>query len=648
MRQILRLCPDLLRLLAAAVLCLVALPPAQAAQRSGPAWWDPDGVGTGTDWHYRVAVTLPAGTSVQSTARIDIDFAALMVQLGISGTFDPASVRVVRPGGTLATVQEYTPTIYAGATNATPARGEVRWLVEDGGAQTWQVYFDVTANGTKPANPQTPINGNFEHSASGTLLPAGWASAVKSSAVYDMQVRPAETVSVTTDGTNAGNNPYSTDGTPLTGSNSYLIGARTNNEPTSSAGLQANATVLTRTIVVPATNPGSLTLNWRTEGWDSEGFDYLTVTLTGPGGTVTVIDPALGNYSAAPTSPNSGTSAVSTSTAGYGHYNGYDTTSSGTHTAGMTVAQRSERWWSRSQSLSAFAGQTVTLTIATSHTEQFRSWFHIDDVAWSVVAGTLGAAQGFGAAITAPAGSVAPGQSVRVVATVDAKPTGAGNPVLADLLYPNGTVLIGGIVLYNDGAHGDGAAGDAVWGSDATTLALGTPSSAGWQVRLTARDASTSTQGASYNGLAHQNGQGAAITPANWWNVDLTTFSIDNAVLEVTKLMTVLADGINSTDPKAIPGATLRYCLQIANSGTAAAGNVTATDALPANVSYLPGTLASGADCTATPTPEDDDATGADETDPTGAGIVGSTITVTRPSLAPGASMAVSFQVTVN
>ena len=100
-----------LRLLAAVLLAALSLAAvidrAGAAQRSSPAWWDPDGVGTGSDWHYRVPVSLAATSTVNSTAKVDVDFAALMSQLGISGTLDTNSIRVVRPGGTLATTQEY-------------------------------------------------------------------------------------------------------------------------------------------------------------------------------------------------------------------------------------------------------------------------------------------------------------------------------------------------------------------------------------------------------------------------------------------------------------------------------------------------------------------------------------------------------------
>ncbi|MGH2901388.1 MAG: hypothetical protein ACRDMZ_22110, partial [Solirubrobacteraceae bacterium] len=54
---------------------------AQADLRSAPAWYDPT-------WHYRVPVSIPAASAVNSTVVVDADFAALLTQLGISGTFD--------------------------------------------------------------------------------------------------------------------------------------------------------------------------------------------------------------------------------------------------------------------------------------------------------------------------------------------------------------------------------------------------------------------------------------------------------------------------------------------------------------------------------------------------------------------------------
>lgn len=639
--------PGFLALALAALLAGSIVPRAEAALRSAPGWWDPDGVGSGSDWHYRVAVTLPASSSVNSTARIDIDFAALMNQLGVSGTFDPASVRVVRPGGGLAAVQEFNRTIYGGTSNAVTTRGEVRWIVEDGGAQTYQVYFDITQNGTKPANPQPVINGNFEHSSAGTQLPSGWASATRAHPDYDLQVRPAETVNVTSD---AGplHNPRNTDGNPRTGGFAYLLGARTNIEPVV-AGAWTESTVLTRQIVVPATNPGNLTIRWRPEGWDSSAYDHLTISLVSSGGTVTeIVGNSLGAYTTWPNSPASGANPADAAMPGYGHYNGYDMTTSGTHTAGMSVPYNAEPWWTRSVSLAAFAGQTVTLRISTANTEWFKTWFHIDDVEWSVVEGTLGPAQGFGVALTAPLGTLAPGQTFRVIASVDARPATAGTPVIADIFLPGGAVFQSGVVLYNDGAHGDGAAGDAVWASAPLTIPAGASSASGWTVRVQARDAGSSTLGAANNGLVHRTGQPTDPAMANWWNIDEASFAVAGAAITVGKSMTVLSDGINTGFFKALPGARLRYCITIANGGPAASGTIQGTDQLPAGLSYVPGTLRSGANCASAATDEDDDANGPDEEDPVGAGMAGTLLTINRPTLAASESFAITYEVLVD
>ena len=102
---------------------------------------------------------------------VDANFAALLTQLGISGTFDANSPRVTRADGTtLVALQEFTDVKLGGATDAAGnARGEIRFIAQDAGAQTYWLYFDITQNGAKAATAlATRINGNFEHSAGAT------------------------------------------------------------------------------------------------------------------------------------------------------------------------------------------------------------------------------------------------------------------------------------------------------------------------------------------------------------------------------------------------------------------------------------------------------------------------------------------------
>lgn len=645
-----------------ALLALLALAMPDFTARAGlaaPAWWDPDGVSTGEDWHYRVPVTLPATSSANSTALVNVDFSALLAQLGVSGSFDANSVRVVRPGGTLASVQEFTDTVYSSATDATGnARGEVRWIVQDGGAQTYHIYFDITANGAKSANPQTPINGNFERGGTGDMSPAGW-SGTRANSAYDAQVRPSETVSVT-DADGSGQT-RSTNATANSGGFTYLLGARTNNEPASGE----SQTELTRTITVPAANPGNLTVRWKPQGWDSAAdgtavYDFLRVEIVGST-TTEIIGPIAGNYATRPFSPNLSTNPVSTSAPGYGHYNGWDMGTDGVHTAGMTAASGADPWWTYSASLAAFAGQTVTIRFRTRHDTLYRTWFLIDDIEWSVVNGTLGTPQGFGAQVVAPAAAstLPPGTRLTIRARFDARPTRTDMPATAEVLDHAGTLVAPFILLFDDGTHGDAVANDGIWTNDGSvaaaptyTIPLGTADSSGWTVRVFGRDRSNTTLTPSISvsfGLIHRAGRPDPRVEANYWNIADSPFNVAGANLTIAKTSSVITDPVNGTaNPKAIPGALIRYCLLITNGGPAEAAAISINDSLPAHLSFVPGSIRSGAACATATTVEDDDATGPDESDLIGASWSGTVLNAVTAALAGGAAMAIRFDATVN
>ena len=361
------------------------------------AWFD-------AAWNYRVPVNIPASTPVNSTIKVDVDFAALLTSLGVSGSFDSNSPRVVRSNDALSTIQQFTDSIYAGATDAVNnSRGEIRFILEDAGPATYYLYFDVTASGVKPANPQTPINGNFEFgsvTAASPQVPPGWLAATRSTNTMDSRIRPAETVTVTDQTTEV------TNGNPNTGLASYLQGFR------SSADTGGNA-VLTKTITIPATNPGTFSLSIRPEGWDSgqnsntTQFDFLRVRLLN-GATVLldIIGPTLNNYATCPFSPNYRAAAITNTEPGYGRYNFWDNgRNNNNHTLGMpTIYDRGlEPWISCSANLTAVAGQTVTLEIRSNYVNQYRSWYLFDDIEWSVVTATLGTPSGNVVAIV-PAG----------------------------------------------------------------------------------------------------------------------------------------------------------------------------------------------------------------------------------------------------
>ncbi len=126
------------------------------------------------------------------------------------------------------------------------------------------------------------------------------------------------------------------------------------------------------------------------------------------------------------------------------------------------------------------------------------------------------------------------------------------------------------------------------------------------------------------------------------------TFCNPQANVSVTKINTVLSDGVSVTNPKAIPGAVVRYCITASNSGTGTASAIVATDTLPTNVTYVPGSMLTGSTCGTATTAEDDDASGPDESNPYGMSISGTTITGTATTLGPGSSFAMVFNATIN
>ncbi len=126
---------------------------------------------------------------------------------------------------------------------------------------------------------------------------------------------------------------------------------------------------------------------------------------------------------------------------------------------------------------------------------------------------------------------------------------------------------------------------------------------------------------------------------------------ITSTSLSVTKVSTVISDGVSGSNPKSLPGAILRYCMLVTNNGsaaTAASTNIQVTDAIPANMTYVAGSMLSGTSCATATTAEDDDAAGADESDPFGMSISGSNITGTTASLLAAGTFAMVFRAAVN
>ena len=119
--------------------------------------------------------------------------------------------------------------------------------------------------------------------------------------------------------------------------------------------------------------------------------------------------------------------------------------------------------------------------------------------------------------------------------------------------------------------------------------------------------------------------------------------------LAFAKTSSIVSDPTNgTTNPKAIPGAVIRYCLLVTNNGSGTATAIAVNDAIPATMTYTAASLRSGTSCAGATTVEDDNATGADESDPFGASFAGATVAATTATLLPAAAMAIAFTATVN
>ncbi len=189
---------------------------------------------------------------------------------------------------------------------------------------------------------------------------------------------------------------------------------------------------------------------------------------------------------------------------------------------------------------------------------------------------------------------------------------------------------------------------------------------AGINLTVTAEQGgSTGSQGA----VLTQSGTGVAWTPGTMQTVfadafgpggdanydgkftALADYSVSAPVLSVNKNSLVISDPVEgSSNPKAIPGAVLQYCIVVSNAPTAgtSASNISISDVLPASVTYKVNSVVLNAVVS-----------GSGNSATCGSGTAGTdaanytttpnpTVSGQLATLAPGASEGLSFQVTIN
>ena len=179
----------------------------------------------------------------------------------------------------------------------------------------------------------------------------------------------------------------------------------------------------------------------------------------------------------------------------------------------------------------------------------------------------------------------------------------------------------------------DGGSGDTDGTANGSIVLSVTPPANAATTPTIARFRFSSNTGASSSGLA------------GFGEVEDLEFSVIYPNLAVSKSSAPITDPANgAANPKAIPGGTVQYCVLVTNDGSASASTIALSDTLPASLSYVAGSLRSGATCAGAATPEDDDAVGADESDPVGASVAGASIAGSASTLAVGASIALTYQ----
>lgn len=182
----------------------------------------------------------------------------------------------------------------------------------------------------------------------------------------------------------------------------------------------------------------------------------------------------------------------------------------------------------------------------------------------------------------------------------------------------------------------DGGAGDSDGAVNGTIALAFTPPSTMTASPTIARFRFSSSSGQASSGLA------------GFGEVEDYQFTVIYPNLAVAKTSTLISDPVNGTaNPKAIPGAVMRYCVTITNGGNTSASSISLSDTLPVTMAYLANSMKSGSSCAGATTPEDDNAIGPDETDALGASFSGSTIAAQASSLAVGAAVALTYDVTV-
>lgn len=121
-------------------------------------------------------------------------------------------------------------------------------------------------------------------------------------------------------------------------------------------------------------------------------------------------------------------------------------------------------------------------------------------------------------------------------------------------------------------------------------------------------------------------------------------YTVSAAILSVFKSSQVVSDGVSGSNFKSVPGAVVEYCISVANAaGGALATNVSISDVVPSNMTFVTGSIRINAAVTNIATAAQTCGAGT-----AGGSESGGTVTGTLSDIAAGQSQGLAFQAVIN
>lgn len=161
---------------------------------------------------------------------------------------------------------------------------------------------------------------------------------------------------------------------------------------------------------------------------------------------------------------------------------------------------------------------------------------------------------------------------------------------IADVLANAGAASTIQLLIVGDVPSGTANGLTAAYTLKATTLDVGTNT-------VTTATAGANTLGGAPDVVLADGDAGSGVNGSsdganNGQYLATGTYTVSTAQLSITKGVAVISDPVNGgTNPKAIPGATVRYTITITNSGAADATSVVMSDPIPSNTDFVVGSV---------------------------------------------------------